>query len=104
MMCEVDHTRHSKPACLKRLNNVTAALRSSARRQHWIEDDRAVVVKRYPVIREHCIRRVELFLVFDHNDFNAGIFQAALENVELPTRTAFDLSAICIRNLALKHE
>src|SRR6516162_5609148 len=104
MMCEVDDTRHSKPACLKRLDNVAAALRSSARRQHWIEDDRAVMMKRYPVIREHCIRRVEFFLVFDHNDFNAGIFQAALENVELATRTPFDLFAIGIRDLSLKHE
>src|SRR5215831_1864665 len=83
---EGNHARHSKPACLKRLNNVSAALRPSARRHHWIENDRAVMVKRHPVIRKHRIGRVEFFFVLDHDDFNAGFFQPALKNVELPAR------------------
>jgi hypothetical protein len=104
MMREIDHIRDAEAAGLKFLDNVTPALGSPARREHWIQNNRAVVMKRHPVVWKDRIRRMKLFHVFHENDFDASFSQSAGKHVELYAGTALDVSTAGFGRLSLKED
>src|SRR5689334_1949603 len=94
MVCEVNDSRYAEPARLQLFDDIPPAFGSAARRQHRIQNDCAVVVKRHPVVREDGIGSMKFLLILQYDDFDASIFQPAFKNIELHARATFDLLAV----------
>ena len=82
------------------LDNIPSSLRSPARGEHRIQDDRAVVMKRNPIVREDRIRSMELFHIFDQNDLDSCFSQPARKHVELNPRPPLDVPAAGFRRFS----
>src|SRR5215467_11181300 len=104
MMRKVNDSRYAEPARLELFDDIPAPFGPSARRHHGVQNNRAVVVEGHPVIRKDGIGSVKFFLVLHYDDYDTRIFQPAFENIELHTRTTFDLFAVRICNFSLKQE
>src|SRR5215475_5342679 len=104
MMRKINDSRYAEPARLQLFDDIPEPFGSSARRHHGVQNNRSVVVKRHPVIREDGIGSVKFFLILHYDHFDTRIFQPAFENIELHTGTTFDLLTVRICNFSLKQE
>src|SRR5207248_990244 len=73
-------------------------------RKHGVQDDGSVVMKRNPIVREDRIRRIQIFLILNDQDFNTRFAQPSSEKIELHARTALDFLAARFGDFSLEHE
>ena len=101
-MRQIQDSRNIEAAALQLVDDVAPALGPAAWSEHRIEHNRAVMMKRDPIVWKNRVGRVQFVLVLGDDDLNVRIPQPARENVEFDTRPPFDFLAAVIGDFPLK--